>query len=127
MRKQIYNGFIEAMYWANDDELQGLPLAKSAADTLTNLSALFVAQNLGTLEALTRYGYSMEYIGGLLYFTLEGHGVGFWEKPEFKNLQTWLDNYYIDHTGRGIYSVDAYAGDDDLVYIAGLSIFHVGS
>ena len=118
MEKHIYTGFLEAMYFAEDET--GDSIAPHAEVRLRAFIADFVTGNAGALEVLERYGYLPRDIGRLLYFTLAGHGVGFWEHDHYKILQDWVDAYYIERTGRKIYQIEVYIGYDGLTYIDGL-------
>ena len=54
-------------------------------------------------------------LGHDLWLTRNGHGVGFWDRPEIYGA-TLADEYsrYSEFVG----AQDAYTGDDNLIYIA---------
>ena len=124
--KAIITGFIEALYFTYPEELGDAMLSPRAQSTIETLAIRFCADNSGVLDALYCHGYDMETIGGDLFFSLNGDGTGLWDHEETIMLDDWIERVYRAETGRSIYSIDPYVGDDGLIYFAGLSIFQTG-
>jgi hypothetical protein len=88
-------GYVEAMFFTNGDtgdERENLlndwgveRLTRSAVDSIRAYCARFVANNEAALsEAYGREDYSEEQAGRDLWFTAQGHGVGFWDRKQLE-------------------------------------------
>jgi hypothetical protein len=107
--------FVEAALWADtpeDYEGNGLIIGLHSEE-LKRMRAFaidFFVKNAGDCES---YPEGIEQAGHDLWFTINGHGVGFWEnKDEFsQRLDEACKALYPVASGNGLY-----AGDDGLLY-----------
>jgi hypothetical protein len=128
----IRDGYIECLFWTEQDELRGCDelsdeaeakvsahisnfMEQLAAQTWTGVTAdkgvTYVFEDETLIMCLCRMlGSSWERVGHDLWLTRNGHGAGFWDRGwrEFGNV--------LSEIARGMGSVDAYRGDDHLVY-----------
>ena len=114
--REFLDGYLEALAFTDqqaDDECAGCELSPellaSAADDCERFQQL--ASIL--LERAYAAGYGADQAGRDLWFTRNGHGVGFWDRPQLAgDLADGLCAIVTDHfSGR-----DIYRGDDSLVY-----------
>lgn len=119
---EFTQGYIEAMFFTNasspdDGDLATATVADLAAETWGTIEkecAAFQSQNATLLaEAYTRDDYSPEQAGRDFWFTRNGHGVGFWDRPQL-DAGNLGDRLSAACRGR---EVDVYAGDDGRVYL----------
>ena len=109
-------GYIEAGYFTegDDSELQG-DLDPAAFKRVSADCATFVRDNWPQLvEAAERFGYTWERAGADFWFTRNGHGVGYWDRPELDagGLGNLLSAACRDHPA------EFYLGDDGRVHYA---------
>jgi hypothetical protein len=117
MRSHIHHGFIQALTFADiehpDNDLAGCVLSDKALKDIRNIVNVFIADNESTIEVylLAHTDHDLESVGNDLYFTLAGHGVGFWEQDgeHAKALDEWCKQYQ---------SFDVYQGDDGELYVS---------
>lgn len=119
--EKIYTGFMEALLFGesdNSDESGGEPLdanysfndfAPSANDTMKKIVRAFWND---CYSMLNDENESYEQNGHDLYFTIFGHGVGFWDGDypiHGDKLTDWCDRFQ--------YAVHVTLGDDGLIYV----------
>jgi hypothetical protein len=117
MRSHIRQGFIQALNFAEidhpDHDLEGCTVSDRALQDIRNIVNVFVTDNESTIEAylLAHADHDLESVGNDLYYTLAGHGVGFWEQDSehAKSLDDWCEQYQ---------SFDVYQGDDGWLYVS---------
>jgi hypothetical protein len=117
MKSHIRHGFIQALTFADiehpDHGLAGCTLSDKALQDIRNIVNIFVIDNESAIEAylLAHTDHDLESVGRGLYFTLAGHGVGFWEQDSehAKILDDWCEQYQ---------SFDVYKGDDGALYVS---------
>lgn len=103
--------FVEAALWADTpEEYDGPGLATDAKNILVDFAEQFYYNNEIDVES---YPQGIEQAGHDLWFTIRGHGVGYWENDDYasqrlnfaaKNLTDKLDDIYV--------------GDDNFLYVA---------
>lgn len=118
--KQVFTGFRTACVWAwNEDDCIAKEWSSQSTRKLARYVNDFIRDNkeliLSMLDDNDSEYFQAEEIGQDLYFNSDGHGVGFWEQEESKPLDAWCKKYL--HCG----DVNAYIGDDNKIYIAGLN------
>jgi len=118
----IRDGYIECLFWTDEAEAQisadiSSFMEQLAVQTWTGVTAdkgvTYEFEDVTLILCLCRMlGSSWERVGHDLWLTRNGHGAGFWDRGwrEFGNT--------LSEIARGMGSVDAYRGDDHLVYFA---------
>ena len=115
MKAEILNGLYEAIWFTNDDDLGETvwqeQVSAEAALKISNIVDEFITK-AGDLipQALDKEGYDIERVGNDLWFTMNGHGVGFWDRG-FGDVGQELTNI-CDEIGE----LNVYVGDDGLIY-----------
>lgn len=118
----IVTGYFEALefctidnsdYWEDRPISEGdyLGYSQDLIDTVDKFCARFYADNETLLDDLDNDQAVL--VGQDLYFTAQGHGVGFWEGnkdyPHSKAFDQWI-------TDNGVYLDQEYVGDDGYLY-----------
>jgi hypothetical protein len=114
----VVNAYIEALYFADTGE-EGQPrseaeLAPSTLKAIQDDIEQFMS--LAPLPQLYNLGgWTWDQFGHDIYLTRQGHGCGFWDKPETYGSKLITDQLtrIAEHLG----SVDYYEGDDGLIYV----------
>lgn len=118
-------GYVEAMFFTDtgypeNEELEHATVAELAPRELEAIKATcaaFQERAEGLLElAYEREGYDEEAAGRDLWYTRNGHGVGFWDREVLDcgglgEQLTAACGFRTDFDG-----VDLYRGDDGLIY-----------
>lgn len=76
-------GYITAMLWTEEEELEGGSVAEIAPESLVDIVAdclSFQTCNAANLEAYQEAGHDLEHAGHDFWLTRNGHGVGFWDR-----------------------------------------------
>jgi hypothetical protein len=113
----IVNAYIEAFYFADTGE-DGQPnndaeLAESTLNSIKNDVEIFLSY--APMNKINGLGdWTWDLVGHDLYFTRQGHGVGFWDKPDTYGSKLVAEQLtrIAEHLGQ----VDYYQGDDGLIY-----------
>ena len=117
MKAEILKGFFEAIFFTDGEEL-GENVSKEsfsaeAALKIANIVDEFIAKAVDLIpqaQALDNEGYDLGRIGNDLWFTMNGHGVGFWDRGFGDVGQALTD--ICDEIGE----LSVYIGDDGLIY-----------
>jgi hypothetical protein len=108
----IEDGIIEAIDFTDSEELEGSDFSPEALVKIRNYATAFVAAFDGqSIERLSNYN-TANCMGNDVWFTTQGHGVGFWETDRYVGASDWCDQYCKAHR-----LGEAYKGDDNLVYL----------
>lgn len=81
--QEIYQGYIEAVYWLNDDEQE---LGMSDAELSDNAKKAIYKDctnffdKAWSLLYKDEYNFELDQAGHDFYLTRNGHGVGFWDR-----------------------------------------------
>lgn len=109
-------GYVEAIFFTADEELQGASFAELSADALAQIKEDCLDFNLTADAWLHKaYGhrdtYTSHQAGVDFWFTRNHHGAGFWDRGlgEAGNKLTELSHPYG--------SCDLYRGDDGQLYL----------
>jgi len=109
----IVDGYLECLHFMNDEQdFKGL--SESLENQVRYLCERFylgVSNRLNDdLEDLY-YTHELEQIGRDLYYTTQGHGVGFWEDdyPGSEEMNEWVEKFASNRDSE-------YVGDDGLLY-----------
>ncbi|MHC1898490.1 hypothetical protein LC169_18285 [Escherichia coli] len=120
---EIINGYIEAFVFAenasyyNGDyipDLAGFDLSSQALDRIADDVTAFINANLTAIFEAMSNGATANQIGNDLHFTRNGHGVGFWDRPEIYTPNT---ANRLTSAAEVMPDVSAYIGEDNLIYI----------
>lgn len=105
--------YIEALYFTDTGCDHDIPEdAELAPQTLQSIIADCNGFRAVAREALERSGQDESQSGHDFWLTRNGHGVGFWDRG-LGDVGDELTEYAHAYS-----SVDAYAGDDGLIYLA---------
>lgn len=103
--------YIDAMYFTEIDETwpDNALLADEAIEEIKKDCRLFLQKAKGYLndDNFVQAGYDF-------WFTRNGHGVGFWDRPEYYNDN---DGQKLTEICRAIGEQWAYIGDDGMIYV----------
>lgn len=110
------SAFVEAALWADTpDDYTGnglaIGLASSEAERMRNFAYAFYSDNRGDCDS---YPEGITQCGHDLWFTINGHGVGFWENKD--DVSARLDSACQKACP---YSEGLMEGDDGLLYWIG--------
>lgn len=116
-------GYIEAMFFTNDPdgELEGCTvedLSHESIEAIKMTCAAFQKTAAPLLEeAYARNDYSEEQAGRDLWFTRNGHGVGFWDRCQLEADKLGDRLSALCGFRTSFSNVDAYKGDDGKIYL----------
>jgi hypothetical protein len=106
-------GYVTAMFWTEEDELDGAAfedLDPESLQTIITDCQLFQRFNHADLDAYEAAGRDLEHAGHDFWLTRNGHGTGFWDRGMGE-----LGGRLAD--AAGLYGeVYVYKGTDGLVY-----------
>lgn len=110
---EFTQGYITAMFWTDEAELEGGSVAELAPEALQSLvddCQAFQTCNAVDLEAYQEAGRDLEHAGHDFWLTRNGHGTGFWDRG--------MDELGVrlSLAARPFGEVYAYRGDDGLIY-----------
>lgn len=111
-------GYIEAIYFTEtgDSEQPDSEIEMSAEAIATAVAACteFQTANAGILaEAYARIGYDETRAGHDLWYTRNGHGVGYWSRDELEDGDL---GERLSEAAKLAGVCDVYEGDDGLLY-----------
>lgn len=115
MQREIFKGYIEAMFFTEDELLNDVDEYKLSPEFVTKVQKLvdnFVTQADDLIpQALEKNeDYNLQRVGNDLWFTTQGHGVGFWDR----DLEDVGDK--LTEICEKIGKHDVCIGDDNLIY-----------
>lgn len=108
---QFEQGYIEALFWADTpdgEDWSFTDLHPSALERIKNDCARFL-NIAGVADAVE---HNAVRAGHDFWLTRNGHGSGFWGRPEIWGTNTDL----LTEASKSIGNVDAYKGDDGKIY-----------
>lgn len=108
--KTMTAAYIECAEFCETDEIQGAEFSADAISSARKTCAVFIMRFNNKCAA-----FSMEQLGHDLWYTRNGHGVGFWSRPEIYGDD--LANIYTEYAEK-IGCMYAYLGDDKKVYFS---------
>ena len=101
---------------ANDREEgneRDLELSQETHNDIARMCKEFFIANEEQIHVVEGRGCSgVQEAGYLFYMTIVGHGVGFWDNTIMSNEDIGI---HLDNASKS-YSLDAYIGDDGLIY-----------
>lgn len=112
--------YIEAMFFTDTGE-EGQPAADArlAPATVARACADCKAFQEGPARGLLHEAYARTYTPGQaghdLWLTRNGHGAGFWDRPE---LESGALGDRLSKLAKALGHVDLYAGDDGLLWLS---------
>lgn len=80
-------GYIEAMFWTQEDELDGATFEDLAPETLKGIAedcAEFRETHAALLDAANAAGRDDDHLGHDYWLSRNGHGTGFWDRKELE-------------------------------------------
>lgn len=110
-------GYIESMFWTEEDELDGATFDDLDPQTLADIvteCAEFRATHAALLDAANAAGRDDHSLGHDYWLSRNGHGTGFWDRTELEK----------DGIGEALHNacrhqdVNPYRGDDGRVYVS---------
>ena len=120
---EIINGYKEAFIFAESardhegdfiDNLDDYDFSPGADERIAQDVTAFINANLAAISEAMSDGATANQIGNDLHFTRNGHGVGFWDRPEIYTTNT---ANRLTNAAKFMPSVSAYIGEDNLIYI----------
>ena len=112
--EQFTAAYIAAIYFTDtgepDQPETDAELAEETRERIQADCAAFFEQ------AAAMFGANVEQAGHDFWFTRNGHGVGFWDRPEIYGA---LDSNLLTDISKQFGEVWPYAGDDGLIYLEG--------
>jgi len=113
---RIVDGYLEAIAFTechcDNSELQDAEFSPQVFEhAQTSVRGLVEAFGLDLLGAT---GATPEQIGHDLWLNRNGHGAGFWDRPE---LYGPITSEHLDAYARALGQVWAYVGDDGFIYV----------
>lgn len=125
--RQMVAGYIEAAYFTDtgpDDEQPDSETPMSGLATLHCLEA--VAEFLSGAGpdaslALAAMGYDATQLGRDIWYTRNGHGVGFWSREQLDSDEPGVVTLgdRLSDVADKMGAINLYAGDDGLIYFGG--------
>lgn len=121
--KAIIDGYKEAFIFAESatdqhgdyiDSLDPYDFSQDANDRIAQDVTAFINANVAAIAEAMADGATAIQIGNDLHFTRNGHGVGFWDRPEIYTTNT---ANRLTNAAKFMPNVSAYIGEDDLIYI----------
>ncbi len=120
---EIINGYKEAFIFAepatdhNGEYIENLgdyDFSDQAHQRIIHDVAAYCDANDAAISEAMSDGATANQIGNDLHFTRNGHGVGFWDRPEIYTTNT---ANRLTNAAKLMPSVHAYIGEDNLIYI----------
>ncbi|MCJ8478584.1 hypothetical protein MOO17_11145 [Escherichia coli] len=120
---EIINGYKEAFIFAESardhegdfiDNLDDYDFSPGADERIAQDVTAFINANLAAIAEAMSDGATANQIGNDLHFTRNGHGVGFWDRPEVYTTNT---ANRLTNAAKFMPNVSAYIGEDNLIYI----------
>ena len=120
---EIINGYKEAFIFAESamdhegnfvNDMTDYDFSDQAHQRIIHDVAAFCDANDAAISEAMSDGASANQIGNDLHFTRNGHGVGFWDRPEIYTTNT---ANRLTNAAKLMPSVHAYIGEDNLIYI----------
>lgn len=127
MKQEIINsiidGYKEAFIFAESatdqhgdyiDNLDPYDFSQDANDRITQDVTAFINANVAAISEAMADGATAIQIGNDLHFTRNGHGVGFWDRPEIYTTNT---ANRLTNATKFMPNVSAYIDDNNLINI----------
>lgn len=120
---EIINGYKEAFIFAESarnqegdfiDDMTDYEFSDQAHQRIIRDVAAFCDANNAAISEAMSDGATANQIGNDLHFTRNGHGVGFWDRPEIYTTNT---ANRLTNAAKFMPDVTAYIGKDNLIYI----------
>lgn len=120
---EIINGYKEAFIFAEPatdhngeyiENLDDYDFSSSALERITSDVTAFCSANVAAISEAMSDGATAIQIGSDLHFTRNGHGIGFWDRPEIYTTNT---ANRLTSAAEVMPDVSAYIGEDNLIYI----------
>lgn len=120
---EIINGYKEAFIFAEPatdhngeyiENLDDYDFSPSADERIAQDVTAFINANLAAISEAMSDGATAIQIGSDLHFTRNGHGIGFWNRPEIYTTNT---ANRLTSAAEFMPIVSAYIGEDNLIYI----------
>lgn len=120
---EIINGYKEAFIFTESardhegnfiDNLDDYDFSDQAHQRIIHDVAAYCDANDAAISEAMSDGATANQIGNDLHFTRNGHGVGFWDRPEIYTTNT---ANRLTNAAKLMPSVHAYIGEDNLIYI----------
>lgn len=120
---EIINGYKEAFIFAESardhegdfiDILDDYDFSPGADERIAQDVTAFINANLAAIAEAMSDGATAIQIGSDLHFTRNGHGIGFWNRPEIYTTNT---ANRLTNAAKFMPIVSAYIGEDNLIYI----------
>ncbi|WBF77678.1 hypothetical protein A73_12 [Escherichia phage A73] len=120
---EIISGYKEAFIFAESatdqhgeyiDNLDPYDFSQDANDRIAQDVTAFINANVAAISEAMSDGATANQIGNDLHFTRNGHGVGFWDRPEIYTTNT---ANRLSNAAKLMPNVSAYIGKDNLIYI----------
>ena len=120
---EIINGYKEAFIFAEPatdhngeyiENLDDYDFSDQAHQRIIHDVAAYCDANDAAISEAMSDGATANQIGNDLHFTRNGHGVGFWDRPEIYTTNT---ANRLTNAAKLMPSVHAYIGEDNLIYI----------
>ena len=113
--EQFTQAYIEAMYFTDSDTFSGLDLSDDARlDIEADCRSFYRRYGCYIETDICQQAFddSVSQAGHDFWMSRNGHGVGFWEDE-------WPECYRVmlDKGARSYGEMDAYVGDDNLIYV----------
>ncbi|BDU12396.1 hypothetical protein [Escherichia phage phiWec186] len=120
---EIINGYKDVFIFAESardhegdfiDNLDDYDFSSQALDRIADDVTSFCNANVAAIAEAMSDGATANQIGNDLHFTRNGHGVGFWDRPEIYTTNT---ANRLTNAAKFMPDVSAYIGEDNLIYI----------
>lgn len=120
---EIINGYKEAFIFAESatdqhgdyiDNLDPYDFSQDANDRIAQDVTAFINANIAVISEVMADGATPIQIGNDLHFTRNGHGVGFWDRPEIYTTDT---ANRLSNAAKAMPKVSAYIDYDNLINI----------
>lgn len=120
---EMINGYKEAFIFAESardhegnfiEYLDDYDFSSSADERIAQDVTAFCSANVAAISEAMSNGATANQIGNDLHFTRNGHGVGFWDRPEMYTTNT---ANRLTSAAEVMPDVSAYIGEDNLIYI----------
>lgn len=120
---EIINGYKEAFIFAESasyytggyiPDLGEFDFSSQALDRIADDVTSFCNANVAAISEAMADGATANQIGNDLHFTRNGHGVGFWDRPEIYTTNT---ANRLSNAAKFMPEISAYVEEDNLIYI----------
>lgn len=120
---EIINGYKEAFIFAESGsyytggyipDLAEFDFSSQALGRIADDVTSFCNANVAAISEAMSDGATANQIGNDLHFTRNGHGVGFWDRPEIYTTNT---ANRLSNAAKFMPDVSAYVEKDNLIYI----------